>query len=497
MPHRTARKVWVGRAVALIVIAALAAYLLSVGLDKADKVASAVGLLIAVSALVTPYLLPPAAAPAQPPTSAATAPPGPVTVTHSYGIQVNQSGGNVQNNSWSLISFVLNPWVATFAVVALAAVVALVLYLRPWAAVADVRLVGYSVAPPATVGGTSFEVGSMGGGPMKRTDQGPAEVPATPVDITLKNNGSASAVVVEAVVEVVFAEYLEDCAQTGGPLQVEANYDVPLPLQPPARPFSVRHSMRFEVEPHRSERFTLTIGPQEQGVESWDARVYVADISLKLDYTDEELKVGRAGWVTQSGDGYDNLNASLGTYEPCLKANADIMTRFGRLDAQRSEEAATLTKRWAHLTAPDGSVYTPTCQPYQPYDPSVEVSGYCVIYTRKFLAARVSLNSSEQAGERDLLLRMIGSDGEVRRSVRCRVTDRATPLQVSLVPADTKPAAVAPCSDQGQASVMLYAYPDPEIDEAESFVSVEVVPVGTQTLPSADGAPSTLVKRSE
>lgn len=495
-PRRTANKVWIGRALALAVIVALAIYLLSVGLDKADKVASAIGLLVAVGALVTPHLLPPTTAPARTAPDVATGPPGSVAITHSPGVQVNQSGGNTQNNNWSLINFALNPWVVTFAVVAVVAVVASVLYLKPWAATADVRLVDYSVAPPATVEGTSFEVGSMGDGPMKRSDHGPAEVPATPVDITVKNNGGASAVVVEAVVKVMFAEHLEDCAQTGGPLQVEANYHVSIPEDPPARPFTVAHSMRFEVEPHRSERFTLTIGPHEQGVESWDARVYVAEIALKLDYTDDLLKVGRAALVTQSGDGYDNLNSGLGTDGPCLKANADIMARLGRLDARRSEEATTLIKRWAHLTAPDGSVHKPTCQPDQPFDPDAQIYGYCVTYTRSFLVANVSLNSSGQTGERDLLLRMIGSDGKVRRGVRCRVTERGATLQVSLKPVETKATAVEPCSDKTQAGVVLYAYPDPELDEAELFVSVEVIPAGAGTLPDADAAASTLVKRS-
>jgi hypothetical protein len=43
-----------------VVVAGLAAYLSSVGLDKADKLASVLSLLVAVGALVVPYVLPPA-----------------------------------------------------------------------------------------------------------------------------------------------------------------------------------------------------------------------------------------------------------------------------------------------------------------------------------------------------------------------------------------------------------------------------------------------------
>lgn len=50
--------IWGGRMAAVVILAGLAAYLASVGLDKADKLASVLGLLVAVAALVAPYLLP-------------------------------------------------------------------------------------------------------------------------------------------------------------------------------------------------------------------------------------------------------------------------------------------------------------------------------------------------------------------------------------------------------------------------------------------------------
>ena len=50
--------IWGGRIAAVVVLTGLAVYLASVGLDKADKLASVLGLLVAVVALVAPYLLP-------------------------------------------------------------------------------------------------------------------------------------------------------------------------------------------------------------------------------------------------------------------------------------------------------------------------------------------------------------------------------------------------------------------------------------------------------
>src|SRR5271166_4365759 len=50
--------IWGGRIAAVVVMAGLAVYLASVGLDKAGKLAGVLGLLVAAAALVAPYLLP-------------------------------------------------------------------------------------------------------------------------------------------------------------------------------------------------------------------------------------------------------------------------------------------------------------------------------------------------------------------------------------------------------------------------------------------------------
>jgi hypothetical protein len=55
---RGVRWVWVGRVVFGVIVAGLVAYLVVVGLDKADKVSSSIGAVLALIALVAPYLLP-------------------------------------------------------------------------------------------------------------------------------------------------------------------------------------------------------------------------------------------------------------------------------------------------------------------------------------------------------------------------------------------------------------------------------------------------------
>ena len=58
MPRRSPRWILAGRVVFVALIFVLAGYLFSVGLDKADKIASAVGVVLAFAALFAPYLLP-------------------------------------------------------------------------------------------------------------------------------------------------------------------------------------------------------------------------------------------------------------------------------------------------------------------------------------------------------------------------------------------------------------------------------------------------------
>jgi hypothetical protein len=78
--HRSARLVWIGRAVFAVIVVGLAAYLVAAGLDKADKVASSISMVVALIALGAPYLLPPdsPAAPAAPE-------PGPTQLNQASG----------------------------------------------------------------------------------------------------------------------------------------------------------------------------------------------------------------------------------------------------------------------------------------------------------------------------------------------------------------------------------------------------------------------------
>jgi hypothetical protein len=84
-------------------VAAVVAYLVMVGLDDADKISSAGAFVVALLALVAPYLLPP---PSPQPGPPSTEPEGEsvsdsrIDLRHAQGVQVNQSGGNTQTNNF-------------------------------------------------------------------------------------------------------------------------------------------------------------------------------------------------------------------------------------------------------------------------------------------------------------------------------------------------------------------------------------------------------------
>jgi len=102
VPRRSTKWIWVGRVIALCCVAAVVAYLVIVGLDDADKISSAGGFVVALLALVAPYLLPLPSSSDSPPSAGSPAEPpsdNRIDLRHAQGVQINQSGGNTQTNN--------------------------------------------------------------------------------------------------------------------------------------------------------------------------------------------------------------------------------------------------------------------------------------------------------------------------------------------------------------------------------------------------------------
>ncbi|MEN3536890.1 hypothetical protein AAH991_17390 [Microbispora sp. ZYX-F-249] len=102
MPHRNRTWIWAGRLIFGLVVIGLVGYYSVVGLDRADKFASVIGSLLALAALVVPHLLPVSRGDdGRGSTSpAANATHGQIDARHAQGVQINQSGGNTQHNTF-------------------------------------------------------------------------------------------------------------------------------------------------------------------------------------------------------------------------------------------------------------------------------------------------------------------------------------------------------------------------------------------------------------
>jgi hypothetical protein len=95
-------------------------------------------------------------------------------------------------------------------------------------------------------------------GPDSSTSK--VRVTGSAVDITLRNTGSAPALIVGATASFKSAVQLQNCSGAG-PGVASANYDlrVPTDAKRTSRPFTLRRDMRFIVAPNSIDRFTLTV----------------------------------------------------------------------------------------------------------------------------------------------------------------------------------------------------------------------------------------------
>lgn len=92
---------------------------------------------------------------------------------------------------------------------------------------------------------------------------------ATPVDITLKNNGGTPAHIVGVETKVLTARSI-DCSMQGGGAVVSAFYGVALPLDPwqiseLSLPEAVSTPVDFTVKKGSVDRMNVTVGPEQVG----------------------------------------------------------------------------------------------------------------------------------------------------------------------------------------------------------------------------------------
>lgn len=232
------------------------------------------------------------------------------------------------------------------------------------------------------------------------------QISAATIDITLKNNGDAPAVVTGVSVDVLLFEDLEDCRRTGGPVNVSASYTINLPTPIPNAPFSVSRDVRFEVRGNTSDRFTLTVGPDEDRVGDFlSPRLIAFDVRLLHDASDGGiLDVGTFATLINPGAGFYNVYGSDG--EDCVGRNAALVDRALGIQAVRSGELLYMRDEYSKMLAPDDSPAERSCVDWG--DPWLLMA--CSKYTRDNLELEFTLGE-DPVSDRTLIVAKIDTGG--------------------------------------------------------------------------------------
>ncbi|QLY28179.1 hypothetical protein H0264_22595 [Nocardia huaxiensis] len=210
-------------------------------------------------------------------------------------------------------------------------------------------------------------------------------IDTTVVDITLKNNGNAPALITGATIEVLFAQEFEDCANGGaGPGVVSASYSVKLPKVLPAVPFSVTRAMRFEVKPGTIDRMALGIGPEEQNISSAKPFVFAARISFLHDNSSHALDVGTIAMLTTSGKG--DFQVANVRNMACVQRMSKQLDALYEIQAIRSDELERLRTKYQELMTPDPAPAQTTCREWS----ESTVTKLCGRYRREELVLTVT-----------------------------------------------------------------------------------------------------------
>jgi hypothetical protein len=155
-------------------------------------------------------------------------------------------------------------WVTVGTVVGVVGLVVTYFQMNDSASPEDLQIANVSFSSPAPIEAIQGreEEGEGGFGPNV-----PAEEPATPIDITLKNNGGTPAHIVRLEAEVLEARSAT-CSQRGGGTQISAFYSVKVPYDPwkgEAKSKTVTSPIDFTVKPNSVDRMVITVGPEWTG----------------------------------------------------------------------------------------------------------------------------------------------------------------------------------------------------------------------------------------
>ncbi|MGV9613187.1 hypothetical protein [Nocardia xishanensis] len=321
--------------------------------------------------------------------------------------------------------------------------------LWPKSARAALELAAVEVAQSHEINGDTFSLAD----PVPTAY--PGSITATPVDITLKNNGMAPALITAIKAEVVYAEQLDDCyGGTGGVSYITANYGAKFPVPVPPRPFALESNVRFEVKGGAVDRFTFSLGPERQSKSPPQPYLIAARLSLVHDKEGQALDLGTVAIATDVKG--LSKQADQPTDRQCIEKNAAKMDQLYAIQAIRAKELDHLRGRYAEMTRLDSASAQRSCQDWE-HGPAV--AKLCAKYTRQELLVALTLKQ-QPIPDRSLYIVRLDTGDPAQRYRLLLIPQLAegnstTKWHCSGIVPDNGPANVSfrPCSLHGSAQL--------------------------------------------
>lgn len=249
-----------------------------------------------------------------------------------------------------VLGAIKNPiWATVGTVAGVAALVVTYLQVSHGPGPAEIEVANVSFGSPAPIEARS------GPSYIDAAEWDQTTEPATPIDITLKNNGGAPAHIVRIETKVLDAKTI-DCSRQGGGSVVSAFYGVKIQYNPWQMKLSadtVSSPVDYTVKAGSVDRMVITVGPEESG----NGKPVVFAVQLRLipeqgePITLEPFALSQPDLVESQIHAASFLDYK-NTDPRCVRETADELNNVFNATKMQSPDVVRLRDTFQHLVTP-------------------------------------------------------------------------------------------------------------------------------------------------